>query len=109
MKSNIRFFYVGGCVRDSLLGQKAKDIDIVCLAPSYRDMRDYLLNCGCQIFVEKPEFFTIRAKHPTLGYADFSLCRKDGFYSDGRRPDNVEIGTLFDDLSRRDATINAIA
>jgi tRNA nucleotidyltransferase (CCA-adding enzyme) len=41
--------------------------------------------------------------------ADFVLARKEGDYSDGRRPDRVEAGTLEDDLARRDFTMNAIA
>jgi tRNA nucleotidyltransferase (CCA-adding enzyme) len=40
---------------------------------------------------------------------DFTLCRKDGFYSDGRRPDDVTSGTIGDDLARRDFTVNAIS
>jgi len=46
---------------------------------------------------------------PDLGAADFVLCRKDGSYIDGRRPEDVEPGTLLDDLARRDFTMNAIA
>ena len=41
--------------------------------------------------------------------ADFVLCRREGPYSDGRRPDWVSIGNLYDDLARRDFTVNAIA
>jgi tRNA nucleotidyltransferase (CCA-adding enzyme) len=41
--------------------------------------------------------------------ADFVLARRETTYSDGRRPDAVEPGTLLDDLSRRDFTMNAIA
>jgi tRNA nucleotidyltransferase (CCA-adding enzyme) len=44
-----------------------------------------------------------------MGAADFVLCRKDGAYVDGRRPEDVEPGTLLDDLARRDFTMNAIA
>lgn len=40
---------------------------------------------------------------------DFVICRKDGSYSDNRHPDYVEMGTIYDDLSRRDFTMNAIA
>lgn len=40
---------------------------------------------------------------------DYVLCRKDGPYRDLRRPDFVEIGTLEDDLGRRDFTVNALA
>lgn len=118
-----KFYQVGGCVRDALLGVKSKDIDFSVEAESYEAMRAAIVErCGgslndpedCKlggriIKVEKPEFATIRAVDPVLGGVDFVLCRKDGTYSDGRRPDSVEMGTLLDDLSRRDFTVNAIA
>jgi poly(A) polymerase len=34
--------------------------------------------------------------------------RKDGIYSDGRRPEAVQIGTIEEDAARRDFTINAL-
>jgi hypothetical protein len=82
---------------------------------------------GFKIFVETPEFLTVRAQFPkpdqrvnALNYdilayggknltADFVLARKESDYTDGRRPDAVEPGTLEDDLARRDFTMNAIA
>lgn len=105
----VKFYKVGGCVRDQFLGLKSKDIDYTVVAPSYDAMKAEILRRGGEIFLEKPEFLTIRAKVPVLGATDFVLARKDGYYSDGRRPDNVQVGTLFDDLSRRDFTMNAIA
>ena len=45
----------------------------------------------------------------SLGACDYVLCRKDGSYYDGRRPDSVEVGSIYDDLKRRDFTVNAIA
>src|SRR6478735_1674813 len=108
-----KFYQVGGCVRDSLLGVESKDIDFSVEAPSYEAMREAVIErCGGNpesIKVDKPEFATIRAIDPKLGGVDFVLCRKDGAYSDGRRPDSVEMGTLLDDLARRDFTVNAIA
>lgn len=104
----IKLFKVGGCVRDSILGVKSKDIDYAVEAPSFDSMRDWVLSQGGKIYLEKPEFLTIRAK---IGKedADFVLCRKDGAYSDSRRPDEVIVGTIDDDLARRDFTMNAIA
>ena len=46
---------------------------------------------------------------PHVSSADFVMCRKDGTYSDGRHPDSVEPGTVWDDLKRRDFTVNAMA
>lgn len=112
----IKIYTVGGAVRDMLLGKTSKDVDFVVLAPSFDAMRQHLQSQGFKIFIEKPEFATIRCNVP-LGHklreltkdADFVLARKDGYSSDGRRPDFVEPGTLLDDLSRRDFTMNAIA
>lgn len=105
----VKFYKVGGCVRDSILGVRSKDIDFSVEAPSYEAMKQEIQNRGGQIFLENPEYLTIRAKVPKFGAADFVLCRKDGNYSDGRRPDSVEHGKLEDDLARRDFTMNAIA
>lgn len=110
----MKIFEVGGCVRDSFLGVHSKDIDFSVEAPSFKAMREHFQNEGFRIFVENEEFLTIRARFPETSdtpnlCADFVMCRKDGYYSDGRRPDEVIPGTLFDDLSRRDFTINAIA
>jgi len=105
----VEYYKVGGYVRDLLLGVKSKDIDYAVEAESYNEMREDLLKKGVRIFQERPKFFSIRGSHPQYGGVDYTLCRKDGFYSDGRRPDSVESGTIYDDLARRDFTINAIA
>lgn len=105
----MKLFKVGGAVRDEILGIPSKDVDFAVEAPSFEAMRDGVLAMGGTIFVENPEFLTIRAKVPAFGAADFVLARKDGEYSDGRRPDSVTPGTIFDDLARRDFTMNAIA
>lgn len=103
----VKIYKVGGCVRDKILGIRSKDIDYSVEAESYEEMKAYILGRG-KIFVEKPEYLTIRAMINGEA-ADFVLARKDGAYHDGRRPDTVELGTLHDDLARRDFTMNAIA
>lgn len=100
-------------------------------------MVTHLESMGFKIFLETREFLTVRAQFPKIGdavqtpdavkamgfgdtgtlrkseragvTADFVLARKESNYTDGRRPDKVEIGTLEDDLARRDFTMNAIA
>jgi len=69
--------------------------------------------------VETPQYMTIRARASKKFFFagmdmsgrtfDFALCRTDGEYSDGRRPDSVEVSDLITDLSRRDFTMNAMA
>ena len=108
MNEIIKLYEVGGCIRDQILGEKSKDIDYSVEAVSYEAMRDYIASRGI-IYLETPDKFTIRGNLPGIGAADFVLCRKEGPYSDRRRPDWVKIGTLMDDLARRDFTMNAIA
>lgn len=107
--TEIKRYLVGGAVRDQLLGRKSKDLDYVVEAPSFEAMEAWLLEQGHKIYLSKPEFNVIRSKSPDGEDADHVLARKEGPYSDHRRPDWTEPGTLMDDLARRDLTINAIA
>jgi tRNA nucleotidyltransferase/poly(A) polymerase len=117
MELDLELFFVGGHVRDTLLGLPSKDIDCTVVDPlGFDHMRSELEGAGFEIFKENPEFLTIRAKVPKrlraeipCDTADFVLARKDGISTDGRRPDEVTPGTLLDDLRRRDLTVNAIA
>lgn len=118
--TNVSMFLVGGAVRDLIRGETNKDYDFAVKAGSFSEMREWLVENGFEIFMEAERYFTIRAKAPKGNYTfgglsftnttfDFTLCRKERDYTDGRHPDTVEIGTLLDDLSRRDFTMNAIA
>lgn len=103
----VKLYRVGGSVRDEFLGVKSKDIDYAVEAGSYQEMVDYIKQNG-KIYLETPQYFTVRAKLNGID-ADFVLCRKDGEYKDGRRPETVEVGDIYADLSRRDARMNSIA
>lgn len=133
----MEFYEVGGCVRDEIMGVKSKDIDFTVVlndgdfddpaltvnaeTDPFKVMEAELRRRGFKIFLSTPEFLTVRAKFPNpkgltsiknewAGMdADFVLARKESTYTDGRRPDTVEPGTLMDDLARRDFTMNAIA
>lgn len=115
-------YLVGGAVRDIKLGLQPRDYDFTVVAESYEDMVIAIRELGGKIFLEVPEYATIRAAIPTTAFpyvkypvgmkrvaADFVLARKDGYYSDGRHPDEVVVGSLYDDLARRDFTVNAMA
>ncbi len=116
----MEMYLVGGIVRDMILGIRSKDHDFSVILPEgtiepFSVMRNNLIDRGVEIFVETDEFLTIRGRfarddkdYPGVA-ADFVLARKESTESDGRRPDAVEPGTLLDDLSRRDFTVNAMA
>lgn len=117
----VNIYLVGGAVREIVRGfpEKVKDWDFAIEAESYEKMRDWIEYQGFEIFVETPKYFTIRARasKPFIFAGmdmsgrtfDFALCRSDGEYSDGRRPDSVEVANLETDLSRREFTMNAMA
>ncbi len=71
-------------------------------------MKAYIEN-NYKIVHEKEEFLTIKAKNNNNDLFDFVLCRKDGTYKDGRHPEKVIMGNIYDDLGRRDFTMNSIA
>jgi tRNA nucleotidyltransferase/poly(A) polymerase len=119
----MKIFLVGGAVRDKVMGLKpndfdysvvVEDTDLTFSAGPFETMVANLELQGFRIFLKTPEHLTVRARFPK-GHkdekltADFVLARKEGEYTDGRRPDSVEPGTLDDDLNRRDFTMNAIA
>ncbi len=99
-------YFVGGCVRDLLLNKKPKDFDIATNAfPETIE----------EIFREYPVLKT-GIKHGTVTVMDegeafeVTTYRRDGVYSDHRRPDRVTFtGSIQEDLARRDFTINAMA
>ena len=116
-----KIFKVGGCIRDKFLGLDSKDIDFtfVCeksqtVEQGWLEMKSWMLERGFEIFLETPDCFTIRAKFPkdhkfTGLVADFVMARKEVGYVEGTRRPILELGTLEDDLVRRDFTLNALA
>ena len=117
-----QIFKVGGCVRDKLLGVESKDIDFTfvlddlnqTVEEGFQSMTSWLAHEAFSIFLSTPDCFTIRAKFPKGNkneglVADFVMARKEIGYIDGTRQPILVLGTLEDDLIRRDFTLNAMA
>lgn len=117
-----QFFEIGGKVRDELLGVQSKDVDFVAVPKEvdgdieglFLALSEHLREEGYEIFLETPSCYTIRAKFPKYHTnkgmsADFVLARKELGYKEGTREPIVVPGDLYDDMSRRDFTINAMA
>lgn len=120
-----KFYEVGGKIRDEILGLNSKDVDYTAVPSDgllkdvssahsmFNILEDYLKEEGFEIFLVTSDCFTIRAKFPKnhkyQGVADFVMSRKEVGYIMGTRTPIVLPGTLEDDLSRRDFTVNAMA
>lgn len=105
-------YIVGGWVRDKIMNPDSnpKDLDLCMVVDSFKKMEKAIIDAGGEIFLSTPKYKTIRCKIPELGAVDFAMARKDGKYSDGRRPDSTDVAdNIVDDLQRRDFRINAIA
>ncbi len=103
----IRAFVVGGYVRDLLLGRHVTDIDIVVVGDGVAFARKVAEAFGRANLVVYETFGTAML---TLDEAkvEFVGARKESYNKESRKP-AVATGTLEDDLSRRDFTVNAIA
>lgn len=98
----INAYVVGGYVRDLLLGIPSHDIDIVVEGSGIRFAEEYQRRVGGELKVY--ESYGTAA----VGEVEFVGARKESYQRGSRNP-IVEEGTLTDDLTRRDFTINAMA
>ena len=99
---------VGGAVRDGLLGRPASDADVASSA-LWPQAAETLRRRGVAVHETGTAHGTVTAVvqgEPV----EVTTFRSDGTYSDGRHPDKVRfVGSIEEDLARRDFTVNAIA
>jgi len=104
-KAGYNAYFVGGVVRDIVIGRDFNDIDIA----SNIDF-DNLSKIFKIYDIGKSKDFGISViKYKGFNF-EIARYRSDGKYEDGRRPETVKFNvTLKDDMSRRDIQINAMA
>lgn len=97
-------YFVGGCIRDSLLDRPVKDIDIATAAKPE------------EVLALFPKVLPTGLKHGTVtvltgGFSfEVTTFRTEAEYEQHRRPSEVVYVTdIVSDLTRRDFTINAMA
>lgn len=97
-------YIVGGAVRDIVLGKEPDDIDIATNVPMEKIEELF----PTHDIGKNKDFGIVVAEYKGESF-EIAQFRKDGTYSDGRRPDKIEIVPDFkDDAARRDFTINAM-
>ncbi len=99
-----KLFYIGGVVRDELLGCKSFDIDITYVGNAI----EYCSKFG-EVIQENPDFGTVRVC-VNGREVDFASTRSESYPHKGHLPVVEKIGcSLKEDVMRRDFTINALA
>lgn len=97
-------YFVGGSVRDALLGLEVNDVDIATSAmpEEIQDIFEKTVDVGI-------EHGTVMVLYEGESY-EVTTFRTESTYKDFRRPDSVSfVRSLKEDLKRRDLTINALA
>ncbi len=101
-KAGFQAFWVGGCVRDFLLGREPDDYDIATSALPEQVERLFERTIpvgqkfGVTIVVEGGRQFQV------------ATFRAEADYQDGRRPEQVSFGDAVADARRRDFTVNGL-
>lgn len=112
-----QLYLIGGCVRDLLLGYEVVDLDL--MVEDNLDQTLSELQERYQDFSKlKPKVLKFKryltAKISFVAHSgeelrfDLSQARSERYSHSGAKP-TVEAGTLLDDISRRDFTINSLA
>lgn len=101
-------YVVGGYVRDILLGRPSSDIDFVTVGSGIDLAKEVASELGksarLSVFAT---YGTAQVKFHGIEL-EFVGARRESYHRESRNP-IVEDGTLTDDLSRRDFTVNAMA
>jgi poly(A) polymerase/tRNA nucleotidyltransferase (CCA-adding enzyme) len=97
-------YLVGGAVRNQLLGIEEKDYDLATDA-----YPEDIIGLFKKVIPTGIKHGTVTILFKGEAY-EITTFRLDGEYSDGRRPDTIEFtSNIYEDLKRRDFTINSIA
>lgn len=109
-QSGFKIFLIGGIVRDLILGNKIKDIDIAVEgdAVDFSEVLEKYYNCVILNVQEKLR--TAKVQFPNGCIIDFASTREEKYIDSGILPQAFNFGcSLEDDVKRRDFTINTLA
>jgi tRNA nucleotidyltransferase/poly(A) polymerase len=106
-REGVAAYVVGGFVRDMLLKRGTKDLDIAIVGDGVAFARRVEKELSASQVVVFEKFGTARLMIDGVEI-EFVGTRREEYHPDSRKP-VVSIGTIEDDLRRRDFTVNAIA
>lgn len=97
-------YFVGGSVRDVLLGREIHDVDIA--TSSYPEETKQIFDRTVDVGIEHGTVLVLEED----GEYEITTFRTEDVYVDYRRPQSVSfVRSLEEDLKRRDFTVNALA
>jgi tRNA nucleotidyltransferase/poly(A) polymerase len=100
-------YFVGGFVRDKLMGNVPKDVDMTTAARP-DTIQELLTKMGCPVYTIGARFGTIGTKYYGQPI-EITTFRAEVYTENSRKPVVTFGDTLEGDLARRDFTINAMA
>jgi tRNA nucleotidyltransferase (CCA-adding enzyme) len=106
-RRNERLAWVGGGVRDLLLGRGGLDLDLVLEGDPEAFARDLAGRLDGEVRLH-PRFLTATLALPAAARLDIARARRERYAAPAVLPE-VEPASLDEDLARRDFTINALA
>jgi len=108
-KAGHEAFLVGGGIRDLLLGRPPADFDVATNAHPPQVMSLFGARFAIPTGLQHGTVTVVTESASRPRHVEVTTYRGEGAYIDGRRPSSVTyVGSLEEDLSRRDFTMNAI-
>jgi tRNA nucleotidyltransferase (CCA-adding enzyme) len=104
---SVALFFVGGSVRDMILGVEQSDLDFSVEGDGVGFALDLAKKWRVQAVVHR-RFGTATLRTPRGIKIDIATARREVYETPGALP-VVAVGSIHDDLFRRDFTINAMA
>lgn len=102
----MKYYIVGGTIRDYLMGRIPKDLDIA-YEGSFEEVAKFLKwNCKYH-YIVNPSFKTIKIYYNN-NEIDLINCRSERYLGPGALPE-VKEDSIYEDMRRRDLTVNSLA
>ena len=106
-KVDVEAYVVGGFIRDLILKKEVEDIDFLIIGDVVKYAQSFAHSVGISDIVIYKNFGTAHFNHQGMNF-EFVAARKESYKKSSRKP-MVSDGTFYEDISRRDFTINTIA
>lgn len=109
-KFGVDIFLIGGIVRDFIMSNPIKDIDIAVQGDAVEFVNYLKENSKCEVISVQEKLRTAKVKFESGVEIDFASTRQERYSQSGFLPEAYNFGCeLKEDVKRRDFTINTLA